>query len=792
VVRSISDASNLPAGEIVLTQIPNAGAYNVSIKLARVGDYTITISLNGERIGTNYKADGEIYFVSVGAGSVSAKFSAVSGRGLLGSLAGLPTTFTLVTQDPGLNLVTGPQLTSDRCTAELVAVDLPASSAVFPLNVEVTDASAGRYTGGYMMTRAGVYILNVYFDMSLAGLSPYELSIVARESSPATTTIRDAPLGSVTGGERHVFTVVVRDIYGNQRPVGGESVQVRLETAPGSNVSALLLADVVDNQDGTYAATYLPITAGPYLALVALNGHDLDVGGYPLTVLQSPTDATFTFARGPGLTNALAGDVAEFSIVPMDQGGLRQIPTVQDDFTVVVSPTGSGFGQVMDVLKKSDGTYTVGYRAERVLFFSGGSLRPYRIDVTLGSSPIKGSPFFAQMAPGPASAATSIMFTNVGEPVLDGRLLTREAGVLTELLIQTRDAFGNDALYSNFAAVVDLEVYIEGTATRSVAGLGSAEGVRLNAEVIDLRDGRYRAFYIPTIAGEYDLFVVVNQAVILEDTRKLFTISPSVNDPTQFLLKGPGITDSVQIFETTFFNLQTRDRFGNYRIDDGSLANQFGGGAYVQVVMTVTTGSVLTNNMAVYAVDNNDVIWVQTSPDNRTITDGSYIVRFTVQRPGKLETSVNYVAANQDVTRLETILNLDLPWTKTILQASAVGGRTYGPAFDPNGAGLGTTVPLSTDDLFLYIQPLDVRGNAVSRMPEGVNQNGDFTVEVFPSTSTSVTQPSVQADGTWVADFKAFQVSPRILPLPLACLPSSAAFLLLPPSFPLVLSSPFS
>lgn len=407
------------------------------------------------------------------------------------------------------------------------------------------------------------------------------------------------------------------------------------------------------------------------------------------------------------------------------------------------------FGQIVGNVTKNagSGSYLVSYRAERVLFDTDASLRAYRIDVTLLGIPIQGSPFYPVLIPGPPVAATSILNTNQGLRVADGSLLSTTAGLGTDLLLQTRDAYNNDAQYENFGAAVNINAHLEGQPALSVAGIGTANGLVLRCSVTDFGNGRYILGYNATVAGEYLLFVSINGDVIDQGVPKRLTISPAGNAPAMFVFEGAGVTSDATVFRTTFFTLQCRDAFGNPRRDDGALASP-NAAAYIQVVMDLEQGSVRSNNLVVSRVDRVSVIWSRDSP-GANLTNGTYVVRFTVSKPGTLRTRVVYVTDSETVTPV----NADA-FAARVLPAEMTTARLYGPLLEGVTSLATQLVPVSTPDIYFYLEPLDAGGNP-ALMPPDVDDFGDFTVNVFPAATVTLSRPALGADNfTWEARFR--------------------------------------
>ncbi|KAL6752927.1 hypothetical protein V8C86DRAFT_2738789 [Haematococcus lacustris] len=90
--------------------------------------------------------------------------------------------------------------------------------------------------------------------------------------------------------------VHVKDSRGKRLKEGGEDVAVRVQAVGGSASAQYIEVTVVDNDDGTYTATYTPPIKGNYQVSVELNG--LPVAGSPFPVFfHEPMDPALLAAQ---------------------------------------------------------------------------------------------------------------------------------------------------------------------------------------------------------------------------------------------------------------------------------------------------------------------------------------------------------------------------------------------------------------------------------------------------------------------------------------------------------------
>ncbi len=139
---------------------------------------------------------------------------------------------------------------------------------------------------------------------------------------------------------------------------------------------------------------------------------------------------------------------------------------------VVLPIEGNASSSITDNL---DGTYTASYT-----FLESA---PYSLPVLINGSHVPGSPFGIQVAPNSAHSSNSI--------VKQGSAGQTVAGVLTRFDIESRDEWGN-RLYQGGRAV---SVVVDGLSD-------------FDANVEDLGDGLYAAFFVVRAAGKYKVRII--------------------------------------------------------------------------------------------------------------------------------------------------------------------------------------------------------------------------------------------------------------------------------------------
>lgn len=110
---------------------------------------------------------------------------------------------------------------------------------------------------------------------------------------------------SIAGGKA-TFTIEAADAEGNRIETGGEPFRVDLRG------SSFVRCRVVDNENGTYSASYVPSVSGTYDIAVTLHGVSLPGSPFGISVLMPRPDASKCVLRGDALLKATAREQAAF------------------------------------------------------------------------------------------------------------------------------------------------------------------------------------------------------------------------------------------------------------------------------------------------------------------------------------------------------------------------------------------------------------------------------------------------------------------------------------------------
>ena len=242
----------------------------------------------------------------------------------------------------------------------------------------------------------------------------------------ASSTVSGAGSANAVAGATASFVVSARDALGNPRVVGGDVVSARL-LASAARGTPDVWATVVDNGDGTYAASYAAPATGDFQLDVRLGSDAVSGSPFAVRAARAETSATLSFVEEDDI-EGVAGENKTFVIRAVNTHGAAQADDdgVDDVFALDISPAGDTFGSfplgaaATRRAAADGGGYLVTWRADRVRYDSDGIPEPYVINVTLGGAHVRGSPFRARLKPARAAAEDTIAFDS------SGALLTRD------------------------------------------------------------------------------------------------------------------------------------------------------------------------------------------------------------------------------------------------------------------------------------------------------------------------------------------------------------------------------
>uniref|UniRef100_A0A8C1UH33 Filamin B n=1 Tax=Cyprinus carpio TaxID=7962 RepID=A0A8C1UH33_CYPCA len=390
------------------------------------------------------------------------------GPGLKGGLVASPAEFTIDTKGAGTG---GLGLTVEGPTEA---------------KIECSDNGDGTCSVSYLPTEPGEYLVNILFeDVHIPG-SPFHADI-QYPFDPTKVVASGSGLKRGKVGEISVLNVDCTKAGPGQ---------LTLEAEPDSGAKAK--TEVLDNKDGTYTVTYVPLTAGMYTLLLKYGGKT--VPNFPAKVTVDPAvDTSKVKVFGPGVTG---------------EGVFREAST---DFTVdaralnkvggkhikahVKNPSGAATDCVIS--DNGDGTYNVEYTP-----FENGV---HRVEVLYDETPVPKSPFQV----------------GVGEGCDPSRVQAKGPG-LEEALTDKPNKF---SIITRGAGIGGLGITVEGPSESKMF-------------CKDNKDGSCNVEYTPYVPGLYDVNITYGGQHIPGSPFKVPV--KDVVDSSKVKISGPGVASGVR------------------------------------------------------------------------------------------------------------------------------------------------------------------------------------------------------------------------------------------------------
>uniref|UniRef100_A0A452EUB7 Filamin B n=1 Tax=Capra hircus TaxID=9925 RepID=A0A452EUB7_CAPHI len=390
------------------------------------------------------------------------------GPGLKGGLVGKPAEFTIDTKGAGTGglglTVEGP------CEAK----------------IECSDNGDGTCSVSYLPTKPGEYFVNILFEEVHIPGSPFKADI-EMPFDPSKVVASGPGLEHGKVGEAGLLSVDCSEA--GPGTLGLEAV---------SDSGAKAEVCIENNKDGTYAVTYVPLTAGMY-TLTMKYGGEL-VPHFPTRVKVEPAvDTSRVKVFGPGIEgkDVFREATTDFMV------DSRPLTQVGGDHIKAHIANPSGASTECFVTDNADGTYQVEYTP-----FEKGL---HVVEVTYDDVPVPNSPF-------------KVAVTEGCQP---SRVQAQGPGL--------KEAFTNKP---NVFTVV--------TRGAGIGGLGiTVEGPsesKINCR--DNKDGSCSAEYVPFAPGDYDVNITYGGAHIPGSPFRVPV--KDVVDPSKVKIVGPGLGSGVR------------------------------------------------------------------------------------------------------------------------------------------------------------------------------------------------------------------------------------------------------
>ncbi|XP_056293610.1 filamin-B isoform X2 [Pseudoliparis swirei] len=511
------------------------------------------------------------------------------GPGLKGGLVGDSAEFTIDTKGAGTG---GLGLTVEGPTEA---------------KIECSDNGDGTCSVSYLPTEPGDYLVNILFEEVHIPGSPFKADVVM-PFDPSKVVASGSGLKRAKVGETGVLNVDCSRAGPGQlslEAVPESSASSPTGSSPASGVKAK--TEVVDNKDGTYTVTYMPLTSGMYTLLLRYGGKAAP--GFPATVMVDPAvDTSKVKVFGPGVEG---------------QAVFREATT---SFTVDARPlTRRGGGHVAAEVRNPSGALTDCQITDNATGIYNVDYTPFEngvhsVHVLYDDTPVPKSPFKVSVTEGcdpgrVVAAGPGLQRALTGKPN-NFNIVTRGAGVgglgitvegpseskmackdnkdgscsveyvpLTPGLYDVNITYGGEHIPGSPFKVPVTDEVDSGKVKVSGPGLGSGvrasipqsftvdcrkagvaplsvavsapKGVALPAEVTDNGDGTHLVSYTPSVEGPYSVAVKYAEEDIPRSPFK-FRVLPT-HDASKVRANGPGLTSGVSASFPVEFDIDAKD-----------------------------------------------------------------------------------------------------------------------------------------------------------------------------------------------------------------------------------------
>ena len=813
---------------LTMTQTKASGVVDVALTPKTAGTHVVAVRLRGEHV----QGSPATVAVSAGAADAAASGATLVGGALFGGRVGVKRTATISARDAHGNLVTS-GLSNATCDASLAAAFsvLDANGNAVAANASAScvlrNADEGTFEVSVTAYDAGAYTLNITIDGDVAATRSGIAFVPSRSRADKSAAVGGG-VQTVEAGATGDFVVTSRDAFGNDRDVGGDDVVARVVPDASSPTVRITETTVQDNGDGTYAVTYVaPPTVGAFDLEVTLGGERVSGSPFSVEATRADTNGSLSYVRdGAASVTGVAGATNWFVVVPVNVHGADQpahsgdaetpddvFDSMVREFDVAISPANDSYGSFLDASGTTLATghsvtwraaanatgFNVTWRADRVLFNPDGSPRAYTLNVTYRGAHIRGSPFSAPLVAGAANAANSVVFSTGGSMLrhasaADFKPAVAAAGADSLFVFQTRDSWNNDASYDPFEPST-LHVSLRATNDTDLTeakrpnvanrDLGVGEVRHVDVTVRNMLDGTFRLSFAANVAGTYDLELKLDEQPVgpnadalgnaIDSTPMRLEVAPGPLSPAHFKVFGAGVEFPAAVNEDNVMRIQTRDRFGNDRVDDGALLTlerrlvrdeystinmrETIAGYVFDVAVDVRVGEKWESSTRTYAAEFVNVSFVPLGgvDANRRYTDGTYAVNFRVAHAG---VTVARLLLNQTYETRERSTNRILNVNVTHVVGSAGFGAGES-AFEKNTgrtnatraefSGYGTEDGAAARvDLPVIVTPRDDNGNVAL-----VDNPSRFALSVSPESRAKLVNEGAfvgpAADGTYTA-----------------------------------------
>ncbi|XP_072237631.1 filamin-B isoform X1 [Leuresthes tenuis] len=538
------------------------------------GMYTVNVSYDGHAV------PGSPFPVEAQLPPDPSKVKA-TGPGLKGGLVGSPAEFTIDTKGAGTG---GLGLTVEGPTEA---------------KIECSDNGDGTCSVSYLPTEPGDYLVNILFENVHIPGSPFKADI-QMPFDPSKVVASGSGLKRAKVGETSVVNVDC-----SQAGPG----QLSLEAAPDSDLGsgAKVKTEVVNNKDGTYTVTYIPLTSGMYTLLLKYS--DKVVPGFPAKVMVDPAvDTSKVKVFGPGVEGKAVFREATTNFTV----DARPLTRRGGDHIKAEIKNPSGVLTECVVTDNADGTYGIEYtpfengvHSVQVLYDDTQVPKsPFKVPVSEGCDPsrvVATGPGLQQgltdqpnhfdiitrgagigglgiTVEGPSESkisckdnkdgSCSVEYTPYTPGLYNVNVTYGEEHIpgspfnvpVKDVVDSSKVKVSGPGLESGVRANIPQSFTVDcrkaGVAPLAVAVTGP-KGVAVPVEVTDNGNGTHDVSYTPSVEGPYSVSIKYAEEDVPNSPFK-FRVLPT-HDASKVRASGPGLTNGIPASFPVEFNIDARD-----------------------------------------------------------------------------------------------------------------------------------------------------------------------------------------------------------------------------------------
>ena len=224
-----------------------------------------------------------------------------------------------------------------ECSSDFVVEFQSLQTTAFILGnvIKSQEPDRCRFTVKFNIRTIGLFKMTISTQGRSISGSPSELNVLPGRTDDQMSTAVGTGLTGCTAGLTCTFTILTRDVTGNQGK-GGEEVRViltgpctePLEDPVTQEIQECSGPDSItatheDSQDGSFNVAYTITATGNYSVHVKLRGSSDHIGGSPFLslIVANSIEPSLSWVYGPGLTYSEAGLSSKFYVQTRDMFG---------------------------------------------------------------------------------------------------------------------------------------------------------------------------------------------------------------------------------------------------------------------------------------------------------------------------------------------------------------------------------------------------------------------------------------------------------------------------------------